>query len=200
MKKTLAAIALAGCIALIGSGPAVAATYPPLPPQATVSVGVVGPGETFVFSGQGFLAEETITIQMSLVSTPVAAGATVAGSRSVPARINVVTKNQTLKATADAQGAFSAPITVGEAGTYTITATGDISGITIGPVTVTVDASLAAPAGSADGTASPSNTGLAETGADSGLVLWSLVGAGALAAGAASIVIVRKRSKSGKAA
>jgi len=50
MKKTLAALALAGSIALIGS-PAVAAEYPALPPQAAVSDGVVGPGESFVFRG-----------------------------------------------------------------------------------------------------------------------------------------------------
>jgi hypothetical protein len=59
MKKTLAALALAGSIALVGSAPAMAATYPALPPAAGVSDGTVGPGETFTFTAQGFLAGET---------------------------------------------------------------------------------------------------------------------------------------------
>jgi LPXTG-motif cell wall-anchored protein len=36
---------------------------------------------------------------------------------------------------------------------------------------------------------------LANTGADSSLILWSLVGAGALAAGTASVVVARRRAK-----
>jgi hypothetical protein len=75
MKKTLAALALAGSIALIGSAPAMAATYPALPPQAAVSDGTVGPGETFVFRGQGFLAGETLTITVTPGNPPAASGA-----------------------------------------------------------------------------------------------------------------------------
>ncbi|MEV8085669.1 LPXTG cell wall anchor domain-containing protein [Pseudarthrobacter oxydans] len=196
MKKTLAALALAGSIALIGSAPAMAATYPPLPPNAAVSDGVVGPGETFVFRGQGFLAGESLTIRVTPGNPPAASGANIAGSRSVAARISVVAEAQTLKATADAQGAFSLPIAINEPGTYSLTATGDTSGVVVGPVTVTVAASLANTGGNAGG-APLANTGsgLANTGADSDLVLWTLVGAGALAAGATSVVVVRRRAK-----
>ncbi|WP_045729389.1 LPXTG cell wall anchor domain-containing protein [Pseudarthrobacter chlorophenolicus] len=197
MKKTLAALALAGSIALIGSAPAMAATYPALPPQAAVSDGTVGPGETFVFRGQGFLAGESLTIRVTPGQAPASNGANIAGGRSVAARISVVTEAQTLKTTADAQGAFSLPIAINEAGTYSLTATGDVSGVTVGPITVTVAASLANTGGNAGG-APLANTGsgLANTGADSGLVLWTLVGAGALAAGATSVVVVRRRAKS----
>lgn len=196
MKKTLAALALAGSIALIGSAPAAANTYPALPPNAAVSDGVVGPGETFVFRGQGFRAGEPLIIRVT-PGQPPAAGANIAGGRSVAARISVVAETQTLQATADARGAISLPIAINEAGTYSITATGQESGVTVGPVTVTVAASLASTGGSAAG-APLANTGsgLANTGADSGLVLWTLVGAGALAAGATSVVVVRRRAKS----
>lgn len=195
MKKTLAALALAGSIALIGSAPAMAATYPPLPPQAAVSDGTVGPGETFVFRGQGFLAGESLTITVTPGNPPAASGANIAGGTSFSAKIPVFQAPTTLKTTADAQGAFSLPISIPEAGTYYLTATGDTSGITVGPVTVVVAASLANTSGS-----TTTGTGLANTGADSGLVLWTIVGAGALAAGAASVVVVRRRAKTEAAA
>jgi LPXTG-motif cell wall-anchored protein len=204
MKKTLAALALAGSIALVGSAPAMAATYPALPPQAAVSDGVVGPGETFVFRGQGFLAGERLIIRVTPGQAPASNGANIAGGRAVAARIAVVAEAQELSATADAQGAVSLPIAISEAGTYSITATGTESGVTVGPVTVTVAASLANTGGSVAGTtggAPLANTGgLANTGADSGLVLWTLVGAGALAAGATSVVVVRRRAKAEAAA
>ena len=203
MKKTLAALALAGSIALIGSAPAMAATYPALPPQAAVSDGTVGPGETFVFRGQGFLAGERLIIRVTPGQAPASNGANIAGSRAVAGRIAVVAEAQTLSAVADAQGAVALPIAINEAGTYSITATGETSGVTVGPVTVTVAASLAntgSVAGTTGGAPLANTGGLANTGADSGLVLWTLVGAGALAAGATSVVVVRRRAKAEAAA
>jgi len=194
MKKTVAALALAGSIALIGTAPAMAATYPALPPQAAVSDGTVGPGETFVFRGQGFLAGESLIIRVTPGQAPASNGANIAGSRSVAARINVVAEAQTLRAVADAQGAVALPITINEAGTYSITATGETSGVTVGPVTVKVTPAVLVADGNAAANASGQSV-LAETGADAGLVLWTLVGAGALAAGATSVVVVRRRAK-----
>ncbi|MDQ0689819.1 LPXTG cell wall anchor domain-containing protein [Arthrobacter sp. W4I7] len=201
MNKTFAALALAGSIALVGSAPAMAATYPALPPQAAVSDGTVGPGETFVFRGQGFRANEPLVITVTPGQAPASNGAGV-GNRAVAARIAVVTEAQNLSATADAQGAVALPIAISEAGTYSITATGTQSGVTVGPVTVTVAASLANTGGNVPGAplANTGGTGLANTGADSGLVLWTLVGAGALAAGATSVVVVRRRAKAEAAA
>jgi LPXTG-motif cell wall-anchored protein len=200
MKKTLAALALAGSIALIGSAPAMATTYPALPPQAAVSDGTVGPGEQFVFRGQGFHAGETLTITVTPGNPPAASGATF-GSRAVASKIDVALAAQTFGATADAQGAFSFPLTISTSGTYLVSATGT-SGITVGPVTVVVDPSFASNGAALSNTgASLANTGgLANTGADSGLILWTLVGAGALAAGAASVVVVRRRAKTEAAA
>ncbi|MGC0236664.1 LPXTG cell wall anchor domain-containing protein [Arthrobacter sp. SD76] len=201
MKKTLAALALAGSIALVGAAPSMAATYPALPPQAAVSDGVVGPGEDFIFSGQGFLAGETLTITVTPGQAPASDGASIAGGAAVAAKINLYLAPSTLSTTADAQGRFSLPIAISEAGTYSITATGNTSGVTVGPVTVTVAASLANTGGAPlANTGGSSATGLANTGADSGLVLWTLVGAGALAAGATSVVVVRRRAKAEAAA
>lgn len=197
MKKTLAALALAGAIALIGSAPAVAGTYPPLPPQAAVSDGTVGPGEQFVFRGQGMWAGETLTITVTPGNPPAGSGANIGGT-SVVAKIPVFLAPQTFGATADAQGAFAVPITISEAGTYSITATGNSSGITVGPVTVTVVAPLANTGGAP--LATTGGAGLANTGTDAGMVLWTLVGAGALTAGVASVVVVRRRAKTEAAA
>lgn len=193
MKKTFAALALAGSIALIGSAPAMAATYPALPPQAAVSDGVVGPGETFVFRGQGFRAGERLIIRVTPGQAPASNGAGV-GNRTVATRINVVTEAQELSATADAQGKFSLPVAINEPGTYSLTAEGVDSGVVVGPVTVRVVPAVLVANDNAAAHANP-NSGLANTGADSGLVLWTLVGAGALAAGATSVVVVRRRAK-----
>lgn len=197
MKKTLAAFALAGSIALIGSAPAMAATYPPLPPQAAVSDGVVGPGETFIFRGQGFLAGESLTIRVTPGNPPAASGANVAGSRAVAARISVVTEAQTLKATADANGAFAVPVAINEPGTYILTATGDTSGITVGPVTVTVAASLANTGGAP--LANTGGTPLANTGTDASLLLWGAAGVGALGLGAAGVIVARRNKNTASA-
>ncbi|MEA3550219.1 LPXTG cell wall anchor domain-containing protein [Pseudarthrobacter sp. C1] len=196
MKKILAALALAGSIALIGSAPAMAATYPPLPPQAAVSDGVVGPGETFIFRGQGFLRGESLTIRVTPGNPPAASGANIAGGRSVAARISVVTEAQTLKATADANGAFAVPVAINEPGTYLLTATGDTSGITVGPVNVTVVASLANTGGAP---LANTGSGLANTGADASLLLWGAAGVGALGLGAAGVIIVRRNKNEASA-
>lgn len=193
LKKTLAALALAGSIALIGSAPAMAATYPPLPPQAAVSDGVVGPGETFIFRGQGFLAGESLTIRVTPGNPPAASGANIAGSRAVAARISVVTEAQTLKATADANGAFAVTLAINEPGTYLLTATGDTSGITVGPVTVTVVAPLANTSANAGGVP------LANTGADASLLLWGAAGVGALGLGAAGVIVARRNKNAASA-
>ncbi|WP_426228555.1 LPXTG cell wall anchor domain-containing protein [Pseudarthrobacter sp. DSP2-3-2b1] len=195
MKKTLAALALAGSLALVGTAPAMAATYPPAAPAAGVDDATVAPGEEFVFTAQGFFAGETVTISITLI----ASGAANTGGTAVSTKIPVFQAPITVSGTADAQGKVSVPLALNEAGTYSITATGNTSGVTVGPVTVTVAASLANSGGAPLATTG-GGAGLANTGADSGLVLWTLVGAGALAAGAASVVVARRRAKTEAAA
>lgn len=192
MKKSIAALALAGTIALTGTAPAVAANYPAPPANSAVSDGVVGPGEAFTFSARGFFAGEPLIIRVTPGAAPAATGASIAGgaSRSVPSKISVLLAAQEFNATADAAGAVALPLTISDPGVYTVTATGVKSGVTSAPVTVTVAGEAAAALPNAGGT----GAGLANTGADSSLILWSLVGGGALAAGAASVVVVRRRA------
>lgn len=196
MKKTLAALALAGSVALIGSAPAMA-TYPAPSPSASTSTQTVAPGEAFTFSGEGMQPNEPVTITV----TEEDAAAPAAGTQSVATKVNVFAAAQTIKTQADGEGRFSAEITINEAGTYSLLAVGDISGNRVGPITVVVDASLAAGGNGNAGVApASSNGGLATTGADPSLILWTLVGAGALAAGAASVVVVRRKAKAEVAA
>jgi len=194
MKKLIAAVALAAAVTLAGTAPALATTYPAPPPNAAVSDGTVGPGENFVFSGKGFLAGETLTITVTPGSAPASTGASIAGgaSRAVPGVISLAT---TFTTTADSSGAFSFPVSISEPGVYTLTATGNTSGRTVSAaVTVTGTPAGTGLANTGTGTA------LANTGADSSLILWSLVGAGALAAGAASVITVRRRARATDAA
>lgn len=189
MKKSLATIALVGSIALVGAAPSVAGNYPAPPPQAAVSDGVVGPGETFVFSGRGFRAGETIIIRVTPGARPASTGASIAGgpSRSVPGRIPMAVE-QTFTTTADSNGAFAFPMSISEPGVYTLTATGQTSGVVVS-ATVTVVGN----AGAAD----LANTGgqpLANTGADASLLLWGAAGIAALGLGAGGVIISRRRN------
>jgi LPXTG-motif cell wall-anchored protein len=200
MKKTLAAITLAGSIAMVGAVPAMAVTpYPAPSEQGTVTDGTPAPGETFTFSGAGFTPGEAITVSVTSPGAPQAIGGGSGGgggvSMAVPRKINLPMGTQTFSTTADANGKFALPLTISEAGTYTLTATGLTSGKT---VTATVKVSGAAVGTSLANTGG--GTGLANTGADASLVLWTLVGGGALAAGITSVVVVRRRAKSDAAA
>ncbi|ABM07431.1 LPXTG cell wall anchor domain-containing protein [Paenarthrobacter aurescens] len=198
MRKSLAALTLAGSIALLGAVPAVAnnANYPAPNTTVAVSDASVAPGEAFIFSGTGFTPGEGITITVTPTGTPAASGSVSAGSLAIAGRIPLAPS--TISAVADGNGAFSASIVINEPGSYAITATGNSSGTTVGPVTVVVGGAALSNTGGNSGTGL-ANTGgvpLANTGADSSLILWSLVGAGALAAGTASVVVARRRGKS----
>lgn len=203
MKKSLAAIALAGSMALVGAVPAIAAntTYPAPPPNAAVSDGTVGPGEQFVFRGRGFRAGEGLSITVTPGGRPASTGAGVGGrGTAVSAKIKLPLAPQTFSSSADSNGAFSFPISITETGVYTVTATGLESGVTVSS-SVTVQGAAVAPASTTTSTStSTSTSGLADTGADSNLILWSLVGAGALAAGVTSVVVVRRRATADAAA
>ena len=182
MKKTLAAITLAGSIALVGAVPAMAVTYPAPAPGATVSDGSVDVGEAFVFAGRGFLPNETVTVtvRQGRGNGPIAG---------------------TYTATADGNGAFTLSLNLSKPGAFTLTAAG--AGEMTASATVNVKgagvagnnngAALATTGGTA--LATTGGAALANTGADSNLMIWSLVGAGALAAGVTSVVVVRRRAQ-----
>jgi LPXTG-motif cell wall-anchored protein len=193
LKKSFAAIALAGSIAVIGAGPAMAA-YPAPTTSGTVSDGTVAPGETFTFSGSGFLAGETVTVTVTLTRAPQAAGSAFSGgaSMAVPAKINLPLAPQTFTTTADANGNFAFPVSISEAGTYSISGVGNTSGQT---VTASVTVTGAAVGTNGGVSTSGSAAELADTGTDASLLLWGAAGVGALGLGAAGVIISRRRSK-----
>ncbi|MEK0155893.1 LPXTG cell wall anchor domain-containing protein [Arthrobacter oryzae] len=200
MKKSLAALALAGSIALIGAVPAVAAQYPAPAAVVAVSNASPGPGETFTFRGRAaaFFNNEPVSITVTPVGAPAAAGAGVSnGSRTVSGKITLPLAPQTFSTKAANDGSFAFPLSISETGTFRLTATGLTSGNSASATVTVVGTGLANAGG-----APLANTGaaLANTGADASLVLWSLVGAGALAAGATSVVVVRRRAKAEAAA
>lgn len=209
MKKSIAALTLAGTIALAGSAPAMAdheaPTYPGGATQGTVSDAAVEPGETTTFNGTGYEAGEDISITVTPLNAnaPQAIGGSLSGgaSMAVPAKLNVLLAPQTFTTTANSAGAFSFPLTISEPGTYRLTAEGLSSGHTVSSVVTVIGPRNGGrgPANTSDnsgaGLANTGNgAGLANTGADSSLALWSLVGGGALVAGAASVVVVRRRA------
>lgn len=206
MKKSIAALALAGTIALAGTAPAVAATTYPAPGNeyGTVSDGTIARGESTTFSGSGYIAGETINITFQRTGGKKASD----GGRPAPSNFSVI---------ADGTGAFSTTITFMDGGNYMIGAVGATSGNTRWAAVVVNSGNGG---GSNDGggnhgggngkgisglaavssvTAAGTATGQANTVAESNLVLWSLVGAGALAASAASAAVVRRRAKNAQA-
>lgn len=187
MKKTLASLAIAATLTTLGAGAAHAnETYPAPVPPSTVSQGTVVAGNTVTFTGSGFLPGEQISITASshsVAGVGIAAGAV---SRSVAFR--VPTAPLSLTTQADAAGKFSVEVTLSEPGVYTLTARGLTSGVTT-TNTVTVEAAkVVTPQSSEVG-------GLPPTGLDTTTMLWGLVGVGAVAAGATSMVLVRRRSE-----
>ncbi|MFE4835971.1 hypothetical protein ACFRAU_14980 [Arthrobacter sp. NPDC056691] len=204
MKKSIAALALAGIIALTGTAPAVAATYPaPGNENGIVSDGTIARGESITFSGSGYIAGETISISFQRTGGKKNSE----GERPAPSNFNVI---------ADRTGAFSTTITFPDGGNYMITAVGVTSGTTRSAAVVVNSGNGGGNnngggkhAGAGKGnsgfasvssvTAAGTATGQASSVADSNLVLWSLVGAGALAASAASAAVVRRRAKDAEA-
>jgi LPXTG-motif cell wall-anchored protein len=191
MKRTLAILALTGSLAMLSGGAAMATTYPPQPPGVGVSDGTITPGKALVFSGKGFKPGERVIVNVSPVgragSAPgITGSAPGLGGRSVPTKIMPVEITE-LETVADSEGNFSLPVTLSEAGVYTLTATGETSGLTHSATVTVVEA--ATPAATIK-----KNGGLAETGANSDLYLWGGIGAAALIAGATSVVVVRRKT------
>lgn len=190
MKKTASALVIAGSLAFFGAGAANAVDRYPAPAPGVVSDATVAPGATVTFGGSGFTPGEAVRVDVDYSNTPVVVpGTGVNGVIILAELINSFTT------TADAQGVFSAPVTLGEAGTYTLTATGLTSGKTITSV-VSVDPAFANDgSGSGDGNGdSNGDDDLADTGADSSMLLWGAAGILVLGVGVASVAGARRKN------
>jgi LPXTG-motif cell wall-anchored protein len=204
MKKTISILAIAGSISLLGAGAAQAYPAPPAPGNGTIidnNGGVIIAGDQINFNGGGFAVFGDITINITIIGgEPAAAGA--GAGRVAAVRTGVIVLNQVVessKVKADANGNFSLPVTLNEAGTYQLTATGlAADGVTTRTVSsvVTVAAAATAPVskGNTGGTSTSTRGGLANTGIDSAMFLWGAAGIGALGLGAGSIVVARRRT------
>ncbi|WP_458116732.1 LPXTG cell wall anchor domain-containing protein [Arthrobacter sp. D2-10] len=211
MKKTIAAVAIAGSLTLVGASAAQAQglnnNYTPTPAQGTVDDGTVAPGETVVFSSNEglFTPGEIIDITVDFVAGQPGASGAAAGVGRLGAALGGVILPMAIviedTVTADAEGNFSYSFTPKEEGTYTLTATGRESGQVVTAVVV-VDAPAAGGVGgggtAVGGTGTPGSSttggGLANTGIDSAMLLWGAAGIGALGLGAGSIFVARRRA------
>lgn len=196
MKKTLASLALAGLLTLsVGTVAAQAAPdYPAAPPAATVSAGTVEPGQAVIFSGTGFKAGETVDITVTQTST-VAGGAIGSLGGGVSMSVPVIVKPAapvTMTAIAAADGSFSTSVALDKTGTYTLVAKGRTSGVSVNQVVKVV---ANQDTGAGNNVAAAGKGGLANTGIDAGVLVWTIVGAGALAAGVGTVVVSRRRSR-----
>lgn len=192
MKKTITTLMVAGTVMFAGIAPAVASTYPaPGNEQGTVSDGTIDRGETITFSASGYLPGETVNITFEKRGGP---------QGSAPANFSVI---------ANGDGAVTTSVTFEDAGSFMITAAGSESGVTRS-ARVAVnngnhgrgnngngkgggnhDSDFVAVSSVTDARAAAGSEKLAT---DPGLIVWGLAGAGVLAAGAASVVIARRRS------
>ena len=188
MKKTASALVLAGSLAFFGAGAANAVENYPAPTPGGVSDATVAPGATVTFSGTGFTPGEAVRVDVDYSNTPVVVpGTGVNGVIILAELVSTFTTN------ADAQGGFSTPITLNEAGTYTLTATGLESGKVVTAV-VSVDPAFAETAGNGGAGSNADEAGLANTGADSAMLLWGAAGIVAVGAGVASVAVARRKN------
>lgn len=196
MKRIISAVLLSGAVSFMGVSGAQAVTYPAPAPAVSVSDGTLAPGEAFTFSGAGFTPGESIQITISNENVTAGGGGGGGGSRGTSVSLAIQPAAVTTSTVvADSTGKFSIPVTLDEAGVYTLTAKGLTSGKTES-ASVTVVAPTIAVAGA---TTSGEDT-LPATGA-TGMVVWSAVGLGALALGTGSVIAVRRKaSESGSIA
>ena len=208
MKKILASVALASLLTLSAGAVAAQAApsdYPAGPPASTVSTGTVVAGEAVVFSGSGFTPGETIDITV-IMTSPVAGGAIGSLGGGISASVPMIIQPAapaSFTAVADDNGAFSTPITLEQTGTYTLTATGRTSGVTVSQVVkvvANIDAGVGNDGSGTGNDVAGNDDGLASTGIDASVAVWSLIGVGALGVGVGSVVLSRRRNRADMAA
>lgn len=195
MKKAASALLLAGAISIAGAGAATA--YVPTPPENSVSAQSVAPGGTVTIQFSGFTPNESVRLTLIGESgaEPIAMGG--AGINGLAAGVNgLIILNQPILETTEAagpDGVFIRDVQLPtEPGTYTLTAVGLTSGHTVS-ATVVVDAALGGNAGDQAGNNTAAGAGLANTGADSTMLLWGAAGALALGAGVVSIAVAQRK-------
>jgi LPXTG-motif cell wall-anchored protein len=152
VKKLIASVAVVLCAILGFGAPALAQSYPPTVLVIVIVSGPVTPGSTVTITITGCQAGETVTVAVDGVTVTVSTCTGGGGTSAMPMQA--------------AGGSATASFTAPAAGTHTITATGNTSGL-VGSLTFTVQQ----PATTT--TAAPGGGGaLPTTGSDSTPTLW----------------------------
>lgn len=193
MKKTASVLVLAGSLAFAGASAANAVDNYPAPAPGGVNDATVAPGATVAFSGSGFIVGEIVRVDVDYSNTPVVVPGTGVNSLIIMAQIVNSFETTANETAADGTGIFRTNVTLGEAGTYTLTATGLKSGKVVTAV-VSVDPAFAEGAGNGGGDNDANQDGLADTGADSAMLLWGAAGIVAVGAGVASVAVARRKN------
>lgn len=199
MKKAVSALALTASLVFLGAAGAQAnhdTDYPSSPVTGTVSDGTVTPGETFTFSGTGYNAGEPIELEVSRDGAEPSAAGAAGGGRSAASPAGIIVPLETVFSTtitADAAGSFSYPLKLEQEGVYTLTATGLQSGhVVTAQVVVHAEAGgvVAADGPGATIGATPANTGL-----NSGMLIWGATGLGAVVLGTGMVATTKRRAR-----
>lgn len=170
------ALLIAVLAAIAGTPPpayAVPAPYPAEPPASSISDGTVEPGGSVTFSGGGFLPYEKVSISVDYGVSDNAAAFRPAALRTI------------LTTTADGKGFFSISVRLHKAGTATIKAVGQTSGVSV------VSTVEVAPAAGRDGGRTPGrdDDALPTTGPS------IAVGTASILVGAVVLMVTRKRRR-----
>lgn len=191
------ALALVGLLTIsMGAGAAQAAPDYPASQPPSVSSATVTPGVPFVFSASGFTPGEIIDITATLNTASLMrgpAGSLGGGMSMSRPMILPAASPESFTATAAADGSFSASIALTEVGAHTLTATGKTSGKTVTQTVTVVDGVEAAAVDTeASSVQGENDSNLANTGINSGVALWAIVGALALLAGFVTVATSRR--------
>ena len=184
-------IATATALILAPAAAAQAEPYPAEPPASSVSDGEVSDGGFVVFSGEGFLPFEEISIVIDYDGSDSTASLNGSPGGFVLAALP---ERRAINVTADAQGSFSVRLRLTEVGDVTLVATGLTSGVTVAQ-NVTVVAA-ADDGDSGDDTNADGGGTLPTTGSDGSVLTYSLYGGlGAILIGAGAIYLARTRRR-----
>lgn len=198
---------------LLAPAAAQAAPYPAEPPASSVSAGTVIDGGFVVFSGQGFLPFERISINISYNGSDSTASLTESSGGFVLAALPE--RRAAITVTATAEGTFSIRIQLDQLGDAVLVATGLTSGVTVAQNVSVLDPPPRLPVTGGDGEdgaggpprlpitggdgedGTDSAARLPVTGSDGGVLTYTLYGGlGAILIGAGAIFLTRARRRS----
>ncbi len=190
---------MVGLLLVLGMG-GTASAYSVQDQVATVSSSTVAPGGSVTFQAGGFRPGSPATITATRTDGQAAGSVDVVAFGGLGAGLVAVqARTITLTVTADSSGVVRTPVTLGAAGSWTITAAGtgaDGQPLSVSTsVLVSVDAPAASTGGAAAAGSGTSGSALARTGVD-GVAATAWVGFGVLVLGGLLLAVASGRGRS----